>query len=381
MEKDETTSYLKIDLKINPQEELNKRISFPNSEIKKTVLREKPGFFYKFTFNTIFNYLEKKESISNEIYVFNSKPISGDLSEYILLEADFSENEVPNFKNSYFIAKEEVKKRIQEKTNQISKSLGMNFENEKEKIETKFDIETKGFQKELEEITNRLMELTRRGEVEKISEQKKIINSLKEKSNFLALEKDKMRAIQLENQKHLLNVENKLEKTTVIKYPIYFFTIDVKAEPLKKSFVVEFDPMAKEISGLACESCSNKVREIFICSSGHATCKKCSLECQSCEKSFCKKCLKNTCETCSKKICKDCSVRCFRCSKLICKNHTRKDPVTGRHYCNSCLKRCERCTDMKDPYSFKVSKKTNAEVCEDCFRKEMQGKVLSGVFE
>jgi len=36
---------------------------------------------------------------------------------------------------------------------------------------------------------------------------------------------------------------------------------------------------------------------------------------------------------------------------------------------------------MKDPYSFRVSKKTNAEICEDCFREEMQGKVLKGVFE
>ncbi len=381
MEKEESTSYLKIDFNINPTEEIKKRIFFPNSEIKKITSREKPGFFYKFTFNTVFEYLDKKESISNEIYVFNSKPIEGDLSEYLILEGDFDKSKVPNFKNSYFIAKEEVKKRIQEKTNKISRSLGARFEKEKEHIEQKFESETKQFQKELEEITEKLMEFARKGEVEKISEQKKLINSLKEKSNFLALEEDKVREIQLENQKHFLNVENKLEKTTIIYYPIYVFTIDVKAEPLKKSFMVEFDPLAKEVSGVTCESCANKVKEIFICSGGHATCKNCSTNCESCGKKFCKKCLKNTCEICSKKICRTCSVRCFRCSRLICEKHTRKDPVTGRNYCNNCSKRCERCEEMKDPFTFKVSKKTNAEICENCYRKEMQGNVLQGVFE
>ncbi|PJC45441.1 hypothetical protein CO037_01510, partial [Candidatus Pacearchaeota archaeon CG_4_9_14_0_2_um_filter_30_8] len=248
MEKD-TTAYLKIEFDFNPLDEINKRIFFPNSEIKKITFREKPGFFYRFTFNTNFQYLEEKEDILNEIYIFNSKPIEGDLSEYALLEGDYSINEVPDFKNSYFNAKEEVKKRIQEKTNQISKDLGLNFEKEKDKIEKKFSFETKGFQKELEEITDKLMEFARKGELEKISEQKKLINSIKEKSNFLALEEDKVRAIQLENQKHLLNVENKLKKTTVIRYPIYIFNIDVKTEHLKKSFIINFDPVANDISG------------------------------------------------------------------------------------------------------------------------------------
>jgi len=380
MEKEEIINFMKIDFNIKPIDELNKRISFPNSQIKKIIFRERSGFFYKFTFSTTFDYLENKEVIFNEIYIFNLKSIEGDLSEYVLLESNLKKEEAPNFKNAYFVAKEELKKRIQEKTNNLSKVLILNLEKEKEKIEKRFGIETKGFQKELEEITNKLMEFARKGEVEKISEQKKLIQSIKEKSNFLAFEQDKLREIQLEHQKHLLNVENKLEKTTVIQYPIYVFTLDVKAEPLKKSFVVEFDPLAKEISGLTCESCSNKVREIFICSSGHASCKRCSLNCESCNKDFCKKCLKNVCEVCSKKICKDCSVRCFRCSKLVCKTHTKKNLISGRFYCNSCLKRCERCAEMKDPFTFRVSKKTNAEICEDCFRKEMQGKVIGEVF-
>ena len=381
MKNDQELNLLKIDFNIKPIEEIKKKISFPNSTIRKITFREKPGFFYRFTFDTTFEYLDKKENLTNEIYVFNSKPIEGDLSKYIVLEGNKEKTQIPDTKHAYFVAKEELKKRIQEKRNKISKLLSFHLEKEKEKIEKDFGKETKGFQKELDEISERLMEFAKLREVEKIQKEKEKIKSLREKSNFSTLEKDKIRAIQLESQKHLLNVENKLSKTTAITYPIYVFTIEVDANPVKKSFSVEFDPLAKEVSGLNCEICGNKVREMFIDPNGHATCKNCSLVCESCGRRFCKKCLKNTCEICSKRICKDCGVRCFRCSKFVCKSHARLDVVTGRYYCLNCLKRCERCGEMKDPFTFKVSKKTNAEICETCYRKEMQGKVLEGVFE
>src|SRR3989344_4973168 len=93
-----------------------------------------------------------------------------------------------------------------------SKMLGKGFEKEKERIEQNFIRETKHFQEIMKEIAEKLMESARKGDFEKISEQKRLINSLKEKSNFLELEKDKRRAIQLEGQKHMLNTENRLEK-------------------------------------------------------------------------------------------------------------------------------------------------------------------------
>ena len=123
MEKEEIINFMKIDFNIKPIDELNKRISFPNSQIKKIIFRERSGFFYKFTFSTTFDYLENKEVISNEIYIFNLKSIEGDLSEYVLLESNLKKEEAPNFKNAYFVAKEELKKRIQEKTNNLSKVL------------------------------------------------------------------------------------------------------------------------------------------------------------------------------------------------------------------------------------------------------------------
>lgn len=381
MEKSENIKILKIDFNIKPSEEVEKRVFFLNSDLTKISYREKFGFFYRFDFKAIFDYLGEKEEFPSTIYIFNGKPIDGDLSEYVLLDGDESDIQLPDYKNAYFVAKEELKTIVQEKTNSISKILSLNLEKEKNKIEKNFVLETQVFQKKLSEIAEKLMEYAKKGEVEKIAEQKKELDLVKQKSNFAELEKDKLRAMQLEGQKHILNVEKKLEKTTIICYPIYVVTAEIKKEGERRFFTFEFDPMSKDINGLICESCSNKMRKVVMCTSGHAVCQKCSVECQSCHKIYCKKCVKYSCDFCSKKICKNCAVRCFRCSKLVCKNHTRKEKISGHSYCNNCLKKCPHCKELKDPFIFKVSKKTNEEICEDCYRNENQKNVLKGVFE
>ena len=70
----------------------------------------------------------------------------------------------------------------------------------------------------------------------------------------------------------------------------------------------------------------------------------------------------------------------IKVTKKIVYEFSKKDKLSRFFYCSSCLKRCERCGEMKDPYNFKVSKKTNAQICEECFRKEMKEGVLKDVF-
>ena len=275
MEKEGNMAFLKIKFDINPEEIVENKLSFPNSKIARLIYREKNGFFYEFEFKTVFEYLGKKEEISNKIYMFKGKPIEGDLSKYSLLDGSESEIKIPDYKNSYFAAKEELKRRVQEKVNEISRMLEGSFEKERKRIENDFVSETKQFQEKLKEVADRLMEYARKGEIEKISEEKKLIDSMKEKSSFGDLEKDKERAIQLENQKHILNSENKLERAVIIYYPIYVFTLDIEKDNLKKTFSLEFDPVLDEVSGISCENCSNKVKEILVCPSGHSVCKNC----------------------------------------------------------------------------------------------------------
>ncbi len=381
MENTDERSFLKINFSINPSDELFKRLSFPNSEVKRIAFKEKNGFFYRFNFETSFDYLGKTEKILNTIYLFNGKPIKGDLSEYSVTEGNEKEIKVPDYKNDYFLAKEELKKLVQGKTNEISRMLRGYLDKEKEKIEENFISETKKFRNNLGGIAEKLMEFSKSGDIEKIKEQKKLINSLREEMNFDEIEKDKTRALQLESQKHLLNVENKLIKTTIIYYPVYTFSLEAVKAGIRKSFNLQYDPVSENVSGLLCENCSDEMREVIICNSGHAVCKDCVRLCDSCKKEFCKKCLRNSCEICSKKICKDCSVRCFRCSRVVCKDHTRQDKLSGYFYCKDCSRRCDKCGNLKDPFTFKVSKMNNREICEDCFREETKESIVGGIFE
>lgn len=374
-------SFLKIEIDADPSDEFMKRISFPNSEVKRMVFREKPGFFYRFNFETIFDYLGKKERVLNSVYIFNGHPIKGDLSEYSVLPGNEKEVKVPDYKNDYFLAKEELKKLVQAKTNEISRMLKSYLEKENEKIEESFVSETRKFRDSLSDVAEKLMEFTKNGEMGKLKEQKQKIAALREELNFDEIEKDKMRAMQLESQKHLLNVDNRLVKTTIIYYPTYDFSIEVVKDKIKKAFRAHYDPVSEAVSGLICESCSDEMKEVVVDNSGHSVCKDCARICDSCKKEFCKKCLRNTCDICSKKICKDCSVRCFRCSRVVCKDHTRKDKITGYHYCRDCSKRCEKCGNLKDPFTFRVSKRNNREVCEDCFREEAKESIVGGIFE
>jgi len=45
------------------------------------------------------------------------------------------------------------------------------------------------------------------------------------------------------------------------------------------------------------------------------------------------------------------------------------------------LRRCERCGNSKPPYNFRRSKKTEVEICEDCYREEVEKDVMRNVFE
>lgn len=375
------TTLLKIDFKIDPIEKITKALTLDNAKLVKLDPKKRHNFFFRFTFHTTFQYINENEKSINDIYVFEGKIIDGDLSSYPVLEGNKDEIKVPDMKEAYFIAKDELKKRIESKTEEIAQELNSRLDVEKDRIESHFLQELKEHKENLEKSTKKLIEIGREGDMEKISKQKKLIESLREKTNVMEFERDKLRAIQLEKQKHMLNVNNKLFNTTLIYYPLFTHNATIKNAHAKKVIEFIFDPISDEVKPIACEICEGKTKKISLCSNEHVVCEKCSSICESCHKVYCKKCVHITCEICSKNICKECSVRCFRCSKVVCKNHTKKDKITGNVYCNKCLKHCERCSNLKDPTSFKLSKRTNAPICEECYRNEMQKGVLKGVFE
>ena len=381
MENSAQATLLKIDFEIDPEIEITKKIILKNSSLESLKPKKRHEFFFRFTFHTTFQYLNEKEEEIKDIYVFDGEVIEGNLDNYSLQEGKEEEIRIPDIKEPYFLARDNLKKQLQDKTDLIIMDLNNRLELETQRIEEHFLRETRESDENLEEALKKLMELVEEGDMDKISHQKKIIDSFKQKTNFEELKKDKNRALLLEKQKHILDVNNKLLDTTLIYYPLFTFDACLKSVHTKRIVEISFDPMKKIMSPLLCETCNKDLKEIFLCSTGHISCKDCILSCESCQKQSCKRCIKINCEHCKKDICHDCSIRCFRCSKNVCKTHTKIDKVSGKIYCNKCLKRCERCSNLKDPYSFKVSKKTNAEICEECFRDEMQKGVLEGVFE
>src|SRR3989339_448069 len=254
----------------------------------------------------------------------------------------------------------EIKKRIKLNNCQIEKLI-----QEIERINRHFIQET-------QELKNNLKKSTKKTEKEINEELEKKINEF---------EKDKERAINIEKQKHSLNLNTKLFNTTLIYYPVLNYDCYLINEHGKRIIEVSFDPLTKELKQIFCESCEDKIETINLCSSGHIICNKCLIKCNSCNITYCNKCLNIICESCKKKICKKCAIRCNNCSKVMCKDHAIYDKVTDKCYCSSCLKLCERCQHKKESNRFKTSQKTGAEICEDCYRLEMQQKTLKEIFK
>jgi hypothetical protein len=343
------TTLLKINFDFNP-DSFHEKIKLNNCIIEKLSPKKKYNFFFRFTFHTSFRYLNEKEKMINEIYVFDNKVINGDLSNYKVIEGNSKEVILPNIKTPYELAKEKLKELNKLKISLISEELEKKLSKEIERIESHFGKENQ--------------ELIKKNPEE---------NILREKSE--AFKKDKAREIEIEKQRHSLNLGIKLFNTTLIYYPIFTYDCFLSNKENKRIIEISFDPLLKEMNKLFCESCKEKTDEIYFCSSGHISCKKCFSECSFCKKNYCKKCMNIICEECGEKICKNCSIRCFNCGRILCKKHSIKDNLSGRYFCNRCLKICERCGKKKEPLNFKISKRTGADICEDCFRKEMQDNV------
>src|SRR3989339_20594 len=260
-------------------------------EIEKLIPKKKNNFFFRFTFNTSFQYLNEKEKMTNDIYLYENKIIDGDLASYIITEGNKRDVIMPDIKEPYNIAKEKVKELIQPKITLLAKNLSEKLSKEIERI-------NRHFIQEIQELKNNLKKSAKKTEKEINEELEKKINEF---------EKDKERAINIEKQKHSLNLNTKLFNTTLIYYPVLNYDCYLINEHGKRIIEVSFDPLTKELKQIFCESCEDKIETINLCSSGHIICNKCLIKCNSCNITYCNKCLNIICESCKKKICKKCA--------------------------------------------------------------------------
>jgi len=385
------TTLLKIDFKADGEKEILKKLILKNCAIKRLAKKNKHKYFTRFTFQSIFQYLNEREQVIHQVYVHEGKVISGDLENYPVEEGNKREISVTNVERDYTTAKEKLKEILKEKTTQVADELNNRLQKEVDRIEKHYGQQLHESNELLNRNLDKLIQLenewknsspTESEKIEdKIEKQKALIEELKEKSKGIEFEKEKENEIKSEKQKHSLNLGNKLINTTIIYYPVY--TFDVFLENLNAGRVIEitFDPLTQRMTNLFCEVCENPMNEVYLCSGGHLSCKNCLEQCDSCHKVYCQKCMTQVCSICNKKVCKDCTVRCNKCHKFVCKNHSYKDPISGLIFCKNCLKLCERCEKYSDPSHFRISPSKGSEICDKCYREEINKKTLKGIFE
>lgn len=378
------TTLLKIKFDVHPEEEIKKRIFLSNCEIARLTQKKKHDYFSRFTFLTTFEYLNGKEQLTNDVYVYSGNVIQGDLSRYNVVDGDKRDIVIENIDREYSVSREELKERLKEKIQEISFELKIKLDKELERIESHFNQIILERGENLKKLENRKLLLDSQKDFgedieevdKKISRLETEINNLKENTNLEELEKEKEREKKLELTKHSLNVSNKLINTTIIYYPLLYFDVFLKNKNSKRMVEVTYNPLSEELSESFCEKCGKKAEKFLLDGSGHLICEKCVNYCGECKEIYCEKCLIKKCSFCNKKLCLNCSVRCNSCGKDFCKSHTEKDVFDGKAYCFNCMSVCTKCGGR-----FKPSSKGQKNICEKCNMEAIKKETLGRIFK
>jgi len=382
-----TTTLLKLDFQSDPVELIKKSLEFKNCEITDLKKSVENNFFYRFTVQANFHYLNEREQMLNEIYVHNNEIVQGDLSGYPVLEGKKEDVSAGEIEKNYNLAKTEIQKLTKEKINQISQTLANRLETETQRIKSHFEQLKREINEKISTESEKLgffknqlntcPENEKQEILKKIQRIENLIEKVKEDNDFYKLEKEETFTLDDEKHKHSLSIDNKLINTTVIYYPIFSFALFFD-NIFKKQIKVIYNPLTQSVEPINCLKCEKEIKEIEICNEGHILCSECSRVCKDCGKTFCENCLKHSCNICQRELCKDCITQCPKCKKYFCKMHMRKDNITEEQGCANCLKTCPKCRTCSEPQYFKInSEGTN--VCQKCANKEISNKITEGL--
>jgi len=326
------TTLLKINFAIDFKDEIPKRIPFLNSEIKNISKTTRNNFIFKFSFITTFQYMNEKENMINHIFVQDNKiiPFSEALDLVEGNKRDFME---VNADKEYSLAKEELKKVVLPKTEELKIKLSGQLNSEISRIQQHYE-------NNLSEIEAQEKSLKKQIEANKEDKEKtkklaKAMETLKQENNKKKITDEEEEFIQKEIRKHGLKIDSKLLNTTIIYFPIYNLNLTLEIEKNNyKMIELIYDPLKKIVSPLYCKSCGKEVKEIILCSSGHITCRNCGEKCSSCGSVYCKSCQTKKCSDCGRTLCSHCQNICDVCKKVFCDYHITKN--SGKKICKFC---------------------------------------------
>ena len=326
------TTLLKINFGINFKEEIPKIIPFLNSEIKTVNKTETNHFIFKFSFATTFQYLNERESSITNIYISDNHIINFDNS-LNLVEGNKRDFQDISAEKEYSLAREELKRIILPKTEEIKKKLGENLNEEISRINQLYRNNLSEIE-EQEKSLKKQIEANKR-DSEKMKRAEKMLQNLKENNDKKKIKEEEDEFIQKEIKKHGLKIDTKLVNTTIIYFPSYKLNLTLEIEKNNLKIIeLDYNPLKKIISPVYCKSCGKEVKEIILCSSGHITCRNCGEKCASCDRIYCKSCQTKKCSECGRTLCSHCQNKCDLCGKIFCDYHITKNNV--KNLCKSC---------------------------------------------
>jgi hypothetical protein len=326
------TTLLKINFLTELKEEIPKIIPFLNAEIKNINKTAKNNFIFKFSFATTFQYFNEKETAIHHIFVKDNEVINWDES-LILVEGNKRDVQEVNADKEYSISREELKKMILPKTDELKNKLGEKLENEIAQIHQLYEKNISEIEAQEESLKKQAK--ANKDDLEKAKKIARSLENMKEENNKKKIKDEEEEFIQKEIKKHGLKIENKLINTTIIYFPVYHLNLTLEIEKNNYKIIeLDYDPFKKKILPIYCKSCGEELKEIILCSSGHLTCRNCGEKCASCGKIYCKSCQTKICSECGRVACQHCQNTCEVCGKVFCSTHIINN--SGRKVCRIC---------------------------------------------
>ncbi len=373
------TTLLKVVIEIDPVKEILERMKFYNCNISRVIQKKEYNILTRFTFSSIFQYLNEKERFLNYIYLDNGKIVDFDISKYRVIEGRKDEIKFGNVKSEYDIAREQLKKLLTKTTEEVSEKISEKLEREINRIKEHYARQTKEKEDQIFAIEKQI----RKAEEQMIKSSEKDKDSLKAKidrfkENIQIIEKSDYKSrtkkeeeflINDEIRKHGLNISNKLINTSIIYYPSFLLEVSLTNGEIKGNVSVKLNPHTKAFDFPLCRSCNEAVKNAYLCSSGHLSCKECLDKCPSCDRLYCKHCLSRKCDVCRNNICIKCSVRCQSCGNHLCLLHV-KQSSSGDKLCSSCILRCRACGNLFSKKTLQKCPSCKSDFCDKCTKKE-----------
>lgn len=382
------TTLLEIIAEVDPKIFIPQKFSLKNCEITSYTKKVHYKYIYRFSFLTEFQYLNENEKLLNSIFVKEGEIIDFNLEKYAVASGNKRYLKEPDLEKDYQISKEELKKRIQGKTQEIANDLNEKLEFELKRIKDHYEkifLENKD---EFLKLNQEIAELEQKKQLSDSNDSEINLKLNRLRASLLALENnDEIRKLKQEEEffikdetkKHSLNIKNKLINTTIIYFPIFEFDVFLKTNKSGRICKIFYDFIYDEVSTLNCDTCQKDLKDLIICSGGHLICKECVKTCPSCKEIFCEKCNSHKCSLCGEDVCSKCVVRCKNCGAFVCKSHSFVAEDTGQTLCGNCLSKCFRCEKV---FSSSFIKPYNGrEICLRCYNKESQEEKLKKIFQ